>query len=190
MTNAREETSRLADLLRREHHALAEFLVALSRFDAERRWQELGDRSLFEFLRRELKLSAGAAQYRKTAAELVQRYPAVEAALGSGELCLSSVIELAKVLTPENAREVLPRFFGLSSRDAAFVAATIRPVESPPRRDFVVTQVRPSATPEPRALALDSEALQLRAPETPRRSPPRRRPSLLTLRDRPPTVRA
>src|SRR6516165_9015728 len=141
MTTAREETSRLADLLRREHHALAEFLVGLSRFDTQRRWEELGYRSLFDFLRRELHLSAGAAQYRKTAAELVQKYPEVEAVLRSGDLCLSSVVELAKVLTPENARGVLPRFFGLSSRDAAFVSASIRPVENPPLREFIVTPV-------------------------------------------------
>jgi hypothetical protein len=167
MTRALEETSRLADLLRREHHALAEFLVALSRFDAERLWEKLGYRSLFEFLRRKLRLSAGAAQYRKTAAELIQRYPEVEAALRSGDLCLSSVIELAKVLTTENARELLPRFFGLSSRDAAFVAASIRPVENPPRRDFVVTQVRSSAALEAATAAPDPSAgsLQLRAPE-------------------------
>ncbi len=55
---------------------------------------------------------------------------------------MSSVIELAKVITPENAAEVLPRFFGLSSRDAAFVAASIRPVENAPRRDFLVRPVR------------------------------------------------
>ena len=164
MTTAREETSRLAELLRSERHALAEFLVALAEFHRERRWVTLGYRSLFEFLRRELRLSAGAAQYRKTAAELIQKYPAVEAALRAGDLCLSSVIELAKVLTPANAHDVLPRFFGLSSRDAAFVAASIRPVENPPRRDFVVTEARassssPSAAPDP------AGSLELRAPE-------------------------
>jgi hypothetical protein len=63
-TTAREETTRLADLLRREHHALGDFLVALAAFDRERRWMELGHASLFYFLRRELRLSAGAAQYR------------------------------------------------------------------------------------------------------------------------------
>jgi hypothetical protein len=84
MTTAREDTTRLADLLRREHHALAEFLVALAAFDRERRWAELEHRSLFAFLRRELRLSAGAAQYRKTAAELVQKYPDVEVALRDG----------------------------------------------------------------------------------------------------------
>jgi hypothetical protein len=142
MPTAREDTVRLADLLRREHHALAEFLIALAAFDRERRWSELGFASLFDFLRRELKLSAGAAQYRKTAAELIRIYPAVEAGLRGGELCLSSVIELAKVLTPENADEVMPRFFGKSARDAAFVAASIRPVQDPPARDFLVTPVR------------------------------------------------
>jgi hypothetical protein len=49
MPTAREETSRLADLLRREHHALAEFLIALAEFDRERRWVQLGYASLFDF---------------------------------------------------------------------------------------------------------------------------------------------
>jgi hypothetical protein len=147
MSTAREETTRLADLLRRERHALSEFLVALAAFERERRWMELGYASLFDFLRRELGLSAGAAQYRKTAAALIQRYPLVEAALRDGKLCLSSVIEVAKVLSEDNVVEVLPRFFGLSSRDAAFLAATIRPVATPPRRDFLVTPVRAAPVP-------------------------------------------
>jgi hypothetical protein len=132
MPTAREESSHLADLLRREHHALAEFLIALSAFDRERRWVELGHPSLFSFLTRELRLSAGAAQYRKTAAELIRTYPDIEAALRRGDLCLTSVIEVAKVITPENAAEIVPRFFGKSARDAAFIAASIRPVENAP----------------------------------------------------------
>jgi hypothetical protein len=142
MNDARAETIRLAELLRRERHAMAEFLVALSAFDAGRRWEELGYASLFDFLRRELKLSAGAAQNRKAAAGLIARFPEVEAALRRGELCLSSASQVAKVLTPENAAEVLPRFFGKSARDAELVAASIRPVEDPPRREFLVTAVR------------------------------------------------
>ena len=189
MTTAREDSSRLADLLRCEHRALAEFLVALAAFDRERRWVELGYPSLFEFLRRELKLSAGAAQYRKTAAQLIQEHPAVEAGLRDRDLCLSSVVELAKVITPENAPEVLPRFFGKSARDAAFGAASIRPVQDPPRREFLVTPVRSSLV-EPllgvtdgvfrtsevasaSSTPLDTAAL-LVAPEAPR--PPRTAP--------------
>src|SRR6266540_1055144 len=139
MTNARDLTARLAELLRLEHTAMADFLVALADFDRRKLWRALGHASLFSFLRRELGLSAGAAQYRKTAAELVQRYPQVEAALREGKLCLSSVIEVAKVITPENVAELLPGFFGLSSRDAAFVAVSIRPIADAPRRDLIVT---------------------------------------------------
>ncbi len=173
MTNARDFTAHLANLLRREHAAMAEFLVALADFNRRKLWRELGHASLFSFLRRELGLSAGAAQYRKTAAELVQRFPEVESALRNGRLCLSSVIELAKVITPENAAEVLPRFFGLSSRDAALVAVSIRPVEDAPRRD-VVTSLRlaaPAASaaeermPTPPPANYDTTPLAFRAPE-------------------------
>jgi hypothetical protein len=146
---------------------MAEFLVALADFDRRRLWESLGYRSLFDFLRRELRLSAGAAQYLKTAAELVQSYPEVEAALRSGDLCLSSVIELAKVLTPENASEVLPCFFGLSSRDAAFVVASIRPVENPPTRDFIVTPVRSEEPAHTNAVVDASRARQTESPGTP-----------------------
>ena len=145
-SSAREQTARLAELLRREHTAMADFLLALAEFDRERAWERLGYPSLFSFLRRELRLSAGAAQYRKTAAELVRRYPQVEQALRSGELCLSSVVELGKVVTTKNIAELLPRFFGLSARDAAAVAASIRPVEDPPLCD-VVTIVRAASVP-------------------------------------------
>ncbi len=91
---------------------------------------ELGHASLFSFLRRELG-SRPARRVPEDAAELVQKYPLFQAALRES-LCLSSVIEVAKVITPENAAEILPRFFGLSSRDAAFVAASIRPSRTLP----------------------------------------------------------
>src|SRR5512138_1632635 len=141
MNTARELSARLAVLLGKEHHAMAEFLVALADFDQRRAWVELGHNSLFSYLRRDLHLSAGAAQHRKTAAELVQRFPEVLAALREGKLCLSSVTSLAKVVSPENVSELLPRFFGLSAREAEALAVSIHPVEDPPLRE-VVTPVR------------------------------------------------
>src|SRR5512144_2056506 len=118
MTTAREDTTRLADLLRREHHALAEFLVALAAFDRDQRWVELGHGSLFSFLVRELGLSKGAAFYRNRAAELVRKFPEVVEPIRDGRICLSSVAELSSVLTHENLAEVLPRFFHLSRAEA------------------------------------------------------------------------
>src|SRR5438105_6812932 len=75
MTDARMLAARLADLLRRERAELAEFLLLLADFDKQRGWLELGYSRLFYFLHRELGLFKGAAYYRKTAAEPVQRSP-------------------------------------------------------------------------------------------------------------------
>ena len=71
MNDARESSRRLAGLLRREHAALADFLVALADFDRQRLWLRLGFPNLFEFLHRELGLSRGAAHYRKVAVAIL-----------------------------------------------------------------------------------------------------------------------
>src|SRR5690242_4276171 len=118
MPTARESATRLSELLRQEHHAMADFLIALAAFDRDRQWVDLGHASLFSFLHRELGLSKGAAHYRKVAAELVQRFPQVVEPLRRGQLCITSVVELAKVMTIENASEVLPRFFHCSKSEA------------------------------------------------------------------------
>ncbi len=141
--NARALTENLAALLRREHDALAEFLVALADFDQRRLWVELGHSSLFYYLHRELRLSKGAAQYRKVAAELIQQVPGIVEPLRRGDLCLSSIIEAAKVVTAENWQTVLPRFYGLSRREAMEVVAELQPHPAPPER-MVITSVRPA----------------------------------------------
>lgn len=130
---------------------MADFLLALTEFDRDQLWRQLGHTSLFSYLRRELGLSAGAAQHRKTAVELIRAYPEVEAALREGRLCLSSVCELARVVTPENLAEVLPRFYGLSRREAEVVAASIRPRAVVPERE-VVTAI-PAPLPAPADVA-------------------------------------
>jgi hypothetical protein len=74
---------------------------------------------------------------------------------------LSTVIEVAKVLTPENLADTLPRFYGLSRREAEAVAVSIRPVEVVPVR-VVVTPVRtavamtPSSPPDVSPERLDA----------------------------------
>jgi hypothetical protein len=144
MEDAREFSSRLLDLLRREHSALAEFLIALAEFDERRLWLKLGHSSLFTFLHRELGLSKGASHFRKVAAELIQRFPEVVEPLRDGRLCITSIVELARVITPENRADVLPRFFHASKQEAKAVAAEICPLADVPRRE-VVTAVAPAA---------------------------------------------
>jgi HNH endonuclease len=141
---ARESSRRLGELLLREHTGLSEFLVAVAEFDRDRGWVQLGYASLFKFLHLELGLSNAAAFYRKTAAELIQRFPEVVEPLRDGRLCITSVVELARVMTEENRAEVLPRFFDRSKREARALAAEIRPADVVPRRE-VVTEVTDSA---------------------------------------------
>jgi hypothetical protein len=145
MDTARDHASRLASLLRREQGAMADFLLALADFDERRLWMRLGYSSLFVFLHRELGLSKGASHFRKIAAELIRRYPEVVEPLRDGRLCLSAVVELARVINPENRAEVLPRFFHASKQEAKAVAAEINPVEAIPHREVVTAIVQPQA---------------------------------------------
>jgi len=137
MTDARAFTFRLMDLLSRERVVQAEFLVALAEFDGRRLWAELGHRSLFYFLHRELRLSTGAAYLRKVGADLVRAHPSILEALRDGRLCISALPEVAKVVTVENCAEVLPRFFHASRREARAVAAEVRPSDVIPIRTLV-----------------------------------------------------
>ena len=151
MDTARDFADRLASLRRREQGALADFLVALADFDKRRLWEPLGYSSLFHFLHRHLGMSKGAAHYRKTAAELIQRVPEVVEPIRAGTLCITSIIELAKVLTPENREEVLPRFLHCSRQEAKAVSAEIAPLEAAPVRTVVTAlpavAVRPVQAP-------------------------------------------
>jgi len=139
--NANDYTLRLSDLLRREHGALADFLVELAAFDERALWRQLGHASLFDYLHRTLGLSRGAAYYRNVGADLVRRFPEIVEPLRDGRLCVSVLVALAKAITPENRAEVLPRFFHRSKSEAKAIAAEIRPADVVPRRELV-TAVR------------------------------------------------
>jgi hypothetical protein len=145
LLEARQQRDTLRSLLRTEQSAMADFLIALSDFDRRRGWEALGHSSLFAFLHVELKLPNPSAYWRMSASRVLQRFPDLIAPLRDGRLCCSATAELAKVLTDENMEAVLPRFFGLSAREAQEVVAELQPREAPATR-VVVTKVElPSA---------------------------------------------
>ena len=121
--NAREWSLRIADLARREHCALVDLLLALSEFDRLAVYRQLGFASLFDFLHREVGLSRGSAYYRQVAARLVGQFPEVAEPLRDGRLCISNVVQLAKVMTDENRAAVMPQFFHCSKEEAKQVVA-------------------------------------------------------------------
>ena len=145
--NAREWSLRIADLLRRERASVVDVLLALAEFDRLALYRQLGHASLFDFLHKELGLSRGMAHYRLVATRLVEQFPEVVEPLRDGRLCMSSVIELARVITEVNRADVLPKFFDKSRQEAKQVAAEIRPAEVVPVRT-VVTSGRASSTVE------------------------------------------
>jgi 5-methylcytosine-specific restriction endonuclease McrA len=137
MNQARESSRRLADLLRSERGAMTDFLLALAEFDRQRLWVQLGHACLFDFLHRELGLSRGSAHYRKVAAHLVQSYPEMVEPLREGKLCMTVVLEVARVITPDNSANVLPQFFHRSKQEAKAIAVEICPAAVIPRREMV-----------------------------------------------------
>ncbi|MEI7706500.1 MAG: hypothetical protein WCK73_18090, partial [Deltaproteobacteria bacterium] len=100
--NACEWSARIAELARREQSALADLLLAVAEFDGQALYRQLGFSSLFDFLHREVGLSRGSAYYRQVGARLVRRFPEVEGPIRDGRLCITTVSELAKVMTEEN----------------------------------------------------------------------------------------
>ena len=127
-------------LARSEHCALVNLLLARAEFDRLAVYRQLGFPSLFDFLNREVGLSRGSAYYRQVAARLVGKFPEVAEPLRDGRLCISSIVQLAKVMTEENRTEVLPRFFHCSKQEAKAVAVEIKPAAVVPRR-AVVTEI-------------------------------------------------
>jgi 5-methylcytosine-specific restriction endonuclease McrA len=136
---------------------MADFLVALADFDRRRGWEVLGHASFFAFINSELGLSPAPTYWRSQAARLLQDFPELIEPLRRGLLCLTTMGELAKVLTDANKETVLPRFLGISTREAKELVAELQPRAAPPIR----TVVRPLA---PAALLLASTPSSSLAP--------------------------
>ena len=144
-THALTEATRIrdqhAELLRTERTCLADLLLSIADFEQRGLHRALGYATLFQYLHRALSMSKGMAHYRMVGARLIRRFPEVEQPVRDGRLCLTTVIEVARVMTEENQAEVLPRFFGLSRQEAREVAAELDPARVVPRRTVVSTVV-------------------------------------------------
>ncbi|HET8725709.1 MAG TPA: HNH endonuclease [Anaeromyxobacteraceae bacterium] len=164
-THALTEATRIrdqhAELLRTERTCLADLLLSIADFEQRGLHRALGYATIFQYLHRALSMSKGMAHYRMVGARLMRRFPEVEQPVRDGRLCLTTVIEVARVMTEENQAEVLPRFFGLSRQEARDVAAEIDPARVVPRRT-VVSTVEPDAA---NVAVADPERPGVRAPK-------------------------
>jgi hypothetical protein len=94
--------------------------------------------SMFDFCRRKLGMSDGAAFRRIVAARLVRRFPSILPRIESGDITLTNLTLLRRHLTDENAEELVSASCGKSKRAVqelvaarfpqADVPSTIRPI--------------------------------------------------------------
>ena len=99
--------------------------------EAERRgiYLRRGYSSLFEFCTEHLKYSRSAAGRRIAAARALGEFPRIEDDLNSGRITLYSLALVARILTPENVSQIIPRIRNRSSRDVEALVSGYRPKE-------------------------------------------------------------
>ena len=140
LLEARQLRDALKLLLRKEQAAMADFLVALADFDRRRGWEALGPR---QPLRLPARRAAALQRARPTGGSARPRAcssasPRLDrAAARRPALPLHHRPSWPRSLTEENRAEVLPRFFGLSAREAQEIVAELQPREAPATRTVV-----------------------------------------------------
>ena len=102
--------------VRLEKAATSKVLDYLNEIDKRRLWIQEGYSSLFDFCMRYLGYSEGEANRRIQAARLSQKVEEVKTLLEQGQISLSSLTLLSPVLTPNNAKELLPKVINQPTR--------------------------------------------------------------------------
>lgn len=102
-----ELLARVQRLAQTERRVTSALVSHLAEIDHRKLYLREGCSSLFVYCMRVLHLSEHAAYFRIEAARVSRRFPAVLTALERGDLHLSAVRLLARILTPENHRELL-----------------------------------------------------------------------------------
>ncbi len=118
---------RVQSLVSRSNRGLAELLWHLAEVDARGLYREKACSSMFAYCTDRLGFSENAAYTRITAARLARKFPVVLRHIANGELHLSAVKILAKVLTMENHEQVLAQASGKKTDAVRMLAAALAP---------------------------------------------------------------
>ena len=119
--------SRLKKYRGSERVVLVKILHCINEVERRRLYVPRGYATLYEFCTDTLKYSRSSAMRRIHAARCIERFPRIEALLLSGELTLSVVSLISRILTPENIDEILSSVRGKSSRDVEMLVSRHRP---------------------------------------------------------------
>jgi hypothetical protein len=122
---------RLRELAADERGVQVDFLLHLAEFDLRRAFLEAGHDSLWTYCLRELHLREGPAGRRIGAMRVLRRFPALEAPLRDGRLCISTVTLLGPLLTGENLDEIVARAAYRTKAEVEHLVASIQPRVAP-----------------------------------------------------------
>jgi hypothetical protein len=114
---------RLALLAGTEREAQVELLWGLAELDRRKGYAELGCSSLFVYCTDVLKMSVGAAYRRMTAARVMAKHPVIEDYLLDGQLNLSTVCALKRLVDLDE--EFIDLAVGKSEAEVAQMAAEV-----------------------------------------------------------------
>lgn len=129
-----------------ERRATLDLLYSLMELDGRRLYLGQGYSSLFEFCRRKLKYSEGAAQRRILAARCLSENPELAALLLEGEVSLCTIATAAKSIQSEKTE--LSQIVGKSKREVEAIVANVVPRTKPREMaKAIVTAPRGKASP-------------------------------------------
>ncbi len=122
-----ELLARIKQLASAERDVTVTLIAHLAELDKRRLYLGEGYSSLFVYCRQVLHLSEHAAYGRIAAARASRRFPVILEMLASGAVNLTTVVLLARHLTPENHREVLDSASYKSKRQIQEIVAGLCP---------------------------------------------------------------
>ena len=122
-----ELESKLNQHIRQERSETLIVLLHLAEVDRRRLHLKRGYTSLIDYCVERHKYSVSAAGRRVQAARCVRRYPEAYAMLERRELSLSVLCKIARILTPENAVELLEKVRWKSQKEADEIVALYKP---------------------------------------------------------------
>ncbi|MFT4572398.1 MAG: hypothetical protein ACI8TX_003874 [Hyphomicrobiaceae bacterium] len=148
---------RFADLVDRDRRSTAELLGVIAEIDQRKLWAEQACPSMFAFCVERFRMSEAVAAKRIRAARTARQFPVIFAMVARGELHLSGIQQLAKILTHANHRAVLDRAKLKTSREIELLVAEVAPQPDVPSRIRALPRRAEKMTASTTGLALGNE---------------------------------
>ncbi|HET6347535.1 MAG TPA: HNH endonuclease signature motif containing protein [Candidatus Krumholzibacteria bacterium] len=142
----RDLITRTQQLTAQERNLTLNVLLHLNEIERRKLHLKCGHATLFAYCTAGLKYSAAAAMRRIQSARCLARFPEVQDLLAAGEVNLSTISQVASVLTPENRSAILERIRGMSQREVEVVVAEYQPLAAVPRDRVRTIMVRVPVT--------------------------------------------